>query len=263
MRVFTQAQLCRFFVRGCIKNRQNFAQAHVRLRDGARFIDAEHIDARQRFNAFHIVQQHLFAYKTDGAQCKGDGGEKIQPLGNHADDRSDHGGNASLHGFVIDEIALAKQDDRDWDHGNADPFDNTVDGADHFGLLRALHLLCLRAQAHDIGIVADAAEHGAPLPCRDKAAAEQLIAACFCNFIRFAAEQRFVDRKRAVEQHGIRGDLIARVQNNNIVKHKLLRRHGQFFPVAHDTGMRLCKQIHFVQHGFGAQLLNDADQSVA
>ena len=82
--------------------------AHAGLGDGAGFVDAQHVDPRKRFDALHVMEQHLATRKAHGTQNQRNGREHVEPLGDHADDGGDGGDDAFLQRFPGIEIALRK-----------------------------------------------------------------------------------------------------------------------------------------------------------
>ena len=82
--------------------------AHAGLGDGAGFVDTQHVDPRKRFDALHVMEQHLATRKAHGTQNQRNGREHVEPLGDHADDGGDGGDDAFLQRFPGIEIALRK-----------------------------------------------------------------------------------------------------------------------------------------------------------
>ena len=119
---------------------------HGIFRDRSCFVHAQYIDSCQRLNTFHIVYQDLLCCQTDDAYCQSDTCQQVQPLGNHSDNSSDHGGDAFTKRIVGNKELLSEQKHANGNNQNADHFDQTVQGADHFRLLALFHGFCFDGQ---------------------------------------------------------------------------------------------------------------------
>ena len=242
--------------------RLHAGDAHLRLRDRAGLIDAQHIDPRQRLDAVHVVQQHLFPRQPDGAEHQRDGREHIESLGDHAKHRRDRRYDAPANGLLIEEIALAEQHRTDRNDRNTGPFDDPVDGMHHLRLLAGAHRLGLLRQLRNERFLADLREPRIALPGNDEAAGQQACALRLFDLIRLAGQKRFVDLYASLKNLRVRTDLVARGKQDHVVLHQLLGVDLLPDAVSQHNGMRRVQKAHFVEDLLCAQLLHDADQTV-
>ena len=99
--------------------------------------------------------------------------------------------------------------------------------------------------------------------CDDEAAGKKAAARCFFDFIAFTSEKRLVDLYAAIKNCGVRRNLVARGKNYHVALYQLACGKLTFQPISQRDGMRRMQKTHFVQNPLGAQLLEDADESVS
>ena len=106
---------------------------HFRLGDGAGFVHAQHIHPGQGLDAVHILHQNLFPAQLQRRGRHGNGGQQVQPLGNHPH----QGRHSAFH--TIPEVQLqhgkflVKQHQSHRNQGNAQHQNQLVQRTHHFG----------------------------------------------------------------------------------------------------------------------------------
>ena len=208
------------------------------------------------------MHESFFLRQADDAGGEGHACQQIEPLRYHAYQGGDGGHNAVLHAAAQPGDLLYRHDDAQRDDGDADDLHEPGERAHHLALLRGTGGLGLERQAVGIAVRAHARQPRAALAGDDEAAAEQLRAGRFLNFVGLAGDESLVGGALAVYHHGVREDLAPGGENNHVVAHHLRCRYLPHAAVAHHGALGRGEKGELVERFFAAQLLHDADEDV-
>ena len=208
------------------------------------------------------MEQHLLLGKPDGTYRQGHAGQQIKPLRDHADHRRNHGSDTVPEGLVVKEKALGKQDASDGDQRNTHEFHQLVQGADHLRLLSLLDGFRLQGQLGDIGIRAHLLQPGPAFSGHHKASRHQMISGLLHDLVRFTGEQRLIDPHLAEYHLSVRADLVACLEDHNVIQHQIFRIDRCDLPFPHHQGMRGVQHIQLLQHMLGPDLLDDTNKRI-
>ena len=241
----------------------NIVNCHIRLCNCTRFINTKDIYTRKRLDAFHIVKKNFLLSEPDCAERKRNCCEHIKPLGNHTCDCGNGRNNARFKGFVINPIALIKENQSDWDNCNTHPFNDLVDWFNHFGLLTGAHLFCLLGELINICLLADIDKPCTTLTRNYEAARHKRWAADLFDFIGLTGQKSLVDLYISADYNCIGTDLVPCRENNNIVLYKLFCGNFDLSAGANSNSMRRIENTHFFKRFLCSNLLKNSDKRVA
>ena len=122
------------FCHGGFTQRDQIHHLHVRFRDGAGFVHAEHIHPSQGFNAVHVLHQHIVPAELQSGGGHGNGSQQVQSLGDHTYQRRDGTLHTAPETLLQHHIFLVKQHQSHRHQQTAHHEDQLVQGAHHFGL---------------------------------------------------------------------------------------------------------------------------------
>ena len=235
---------------------------HFVFRDGTRLIHTQRIDARKRLDAVQLMHQRLALRKTHHACDERKARQQIQSLRDHADDGAD----GRCHGdgrlpAQPDEF-LDEHDDAQRNDDHADPLDQTLQRAHHFGGLRLFGLFRLQRQTRDVGVRADGGQPRAAETADDEAAGEELVAGLLFDLVRLACDERLVHVARPVRDHGVGVDLVPGCEHDDIVAHERVGADRAARTVAYDDGFWRGEDVQLFKRALRADLLHDADGRV-
>ena len=202
---------------GLFIERNDLLDFHDGFCDGACFVNAQNIDACQRFNALQVVHQRFFFRQLHHTDSQRNVGQQIQSLRDHADQRSRRFFNVFFgrqieHGPLPQEERNAHRDDDDADHLN-----EPRQRPHHAGVTGFAALFGVQRQFGDERIMPDLVQTRPADAGNDKAAGEQTVARTLCDFVGFAGDKRFVDLNFAGHDDGVGADLVPGGENDNVV----------------------------------------------
>ena len=123
-------------------------------------------------------------------------------------------------------MLLPDQHRADWDQRHTDEFYQPVQAAHHLAARDPVTVgLRLSGQAAGVALGPDTGQPRHAAARHQKAAGFQLRAALLGNGPRLARDEGFVRLGAAVQHDGIRCDLVARAELDNIVLHKVVGQH--------------------------------------
>ena len=165
---------------------------HIRLGDGAGFVHAQHIHPRQRLDAVHVLHQHLFPAQLHRRRRHGDGGQQIQPLGDHPHQRRDGSLHAAFQTQLEDAELLIEQDNAHRHQRDAHEKDQPVQRAHHFRLFRTGVFLGFPGKLGGEGIPAHGGKLHPPTAGENGRAGFDFIPGNLRHRVGLAGEQRLV-----------------------------------------------------------------------
>ena len=123
-------------------------------------------------------------------------------------------------------MLLPDQHRADWDQRHTDEFYQPVQATHHLAARDPVTVdLRLSGQAAGVALGPDTGQPRHAAARHQKAAGFQLRAALLGNGPRFARDEGFVCLGAAVQHDGVRCDLVARAELDNIVLHKVVGQH--------------------------------------
>ena len=242
--------------------RNHILHFHCIFRDRSGLVHTQYIDPGKRLNTLHVMQQYFFLCQTDRTYCKRHTGKQIQPFRDHSDHSRDHGRHTGSKPFALKYKCLNKQNNPDWNDGNADPFDQLVQRTDHLRLFCILHSFCFQCQPGNIRIRPHFVKPCMTLSGYNKTSGHQLIAFSFCDLIRFSGQKRLIDLHFSCTHFGIRTHLISGFEDYDIIYHKVFCIDLTLLSIPYHHCMRCIEHRQIIQYFFRPGLLNDPDQSI-
>ena len=236
---------------------------HLGLGDRASLVDAERVDAGQRFDAAHIVDQRAAVGQPDDARHERKARQQIQSLRDHADDRADRRGDGVGDRAFEPQVFLDEHDRPQRNDQKTDPLDEARERAHHLRLRLRAGLPGLDRQAGDEAVRADLRQPRAAAAAHDKAAGEQRIARALDDLVGFAGDERLVDAALARGHNGVRRDLVAGAENGDVVAHQRGRLGLDDLPIPHGAAFRRGHDPQVIDLFLDPQILHDADEHVA
>ena len=95
-----------------------------------------------------------------------------------------------------------------------------------------------------------------------KGTGDEFVAGVFRDVVLFAGDEGFVDLDFASADHGVDQDLVAEREDHEVTLDDLVSGDLTGLAVTDDRGLLLGQETHFVDGAFGANFVDDADQSV-
>ena len=235
---------------------------HIRFRNGAGFVHAQHIHPGQGFDAVHILHQHLILAQFQSRGRQGDGGQQVQPLRDHAHQRRHGALHAVPEAQLQHEKFLMKQDQSHGHQQDAHHQDQPVQRAHHFGLSGLGVLLCLLRQPGGEGILPHCRQLH-PAPARQNHG-PRLYRVTFGlgNGVGLAGDEGFVHPHFAAAQNAVGADLVALSKFRNIVPDDGLRGYFLLFAVPDDGDRPSSYQGQLIHRPFCPDLLHNADDGI-
>ena len=235
---------------------------HVRLGNGAGFVHAQHIHPGQGLNAVHILHQHLLPAQLQRRGRHGNGGQQVQPLGNHPH----QGRHSAFH--TIPEVQLqhgkflVKQHQSHRNQGNAQHQNQLVQRTHHFGFagfgiflglpgeLAGKSLRPHRRQLH-------------PAPSRHyNAAGAQNVPGHMGNGFGFSGNQGFIQPQLPLPQNAVGTELVTLGKFGNVIAKDFLRGNLHTLALPDHRHRALRHQGQPIHRPLGPDLLNDADDGI-
>ena len=242
--------------------RHDVLDSHLVFRDGSRLVNAKRVDTGKSFYTVHLMHKGLFLRETDYAREKRKACEKVEPLGNHSDERPDCGDYALAVILTKPRYLLDKHYRADRNEKNSDPLDKPCKREHHFAFAALFALLRFTRQAGGKAVLADCGQPRKTAPAHYKASGDELVSRLFAYLIGFARYKRLVCDTFAFHNDCIGVDLRACRENGNVVPHGFVGVELYFLPVAdHDAFLRRQKS-HLVESFLRFQLLKNSDQRV-
>lgn len=234
---------------------------HPAVRDGARLVQAQHVDAGKHFQRIQVLYERLLFGEPHDADRHGKRSEQQQSRRDHADD--DRARELDGHAHVRTRRLPVHIEHRRGDKGDkdADDADEQPDGV-HDLRARLFILFRLGGEGVEVGRLAHLVGAHAAGAARHVRARIQRLAGRLFDGDRFARQKRFVDLHVAVEQDAVGGDLLSRFQQDDVVQHDVPHADLRLYAVAHDFGGRRNEHGEFIDLLFGEDLLHDADEQV-
>ena len=255
---------------------------HTARGNGARLVQAQHVDARERLDAVELLCQHLATRQAHRGNREHRRSQQHQALRNHAQQGTHRGqqrrrrhttrqqlGEAPGKRAIargsrgIPQLAHTRGKERQTkrNHDNArEPHDGVQRvhdlGIDPFDVLGLVVDLC------HVVIGADMDHAGAQQARIDKAAAHELGARLFLNEVALARQQALVDERLARHHHGVGRNLVTASQTNDVVEHDLVQVELHLGAVTHRDGLLRGEQRKLVDHPLGTHGLDDANSRV-
>ena len=255
---------------------------HATRRDGARLVQAQHVDASERLDAVKLLRQHLAA----GQAHRGDGehrrGQKHQALRDHAQQGAHRGQQRRRRHMTSQQLGEAprkraiargsrgipqlahtrgKQRQTERDHDDARKAHDGVKRVHDLGI-DLFDVLGLVINFGHVVVGADMDHAGAQQTRVDKAAAHELGTGLFLNKIALARQQALVHERLARNHHGVSGNLVAAPQADDVVEHDLVQVELHLGAVAHRDGLLGGQQRELIDHLLGTHGLNDANSGI-
>ena len=184
------------------------AHLHASVGDGARLVEAEHVDAGQHFQRIHILHEGIVFRQADHAYRQRDGRQKQQPRRDHADDDRTGFLNGFVHDAVVGEHdgeksavcadvrpASAQVFEIGEEHENADGNDCKPDDLNkevdriHDFRIRPFVFFGAGGEFADIGVLADFIHAHGAVSAGDKRACVQRFAVFLFHGHRFARQK--------------------------------------------------------------------------
>ena len=258
---------------------------HMTRGDRAGLVQAEHVHASERLDAVELLRKHLATRETDGRDGEHGGGEKHEPLWDHAeqgthrgedgrrdgtpriargDPRGKRGGRIRIEsapGLIGVVDARIEQRKTDGYHEDAGKTHDGVQRVHDLGV-DLLDVLRLVVDARDVVVGADMDHTCVHEPRIDEAAAHELIAGTLVNRVALTGEQALVHVALARDNDRVGRDLVSPAQADQVVEHELVELEFDLPIVANRDGALRGEQCELVHHALGAQGLHDADTSV-
>ena len=234
---------------------------HPAVRDGTRLIQAQHVHARQHFQRIQILHERLFLGEPPHADRHGKRGEKEQSRGDHADDDRPRELDGEAH--VGSRRLPVDPEHRRGDEGdeNADHADKEADGV-HDLRLGLFILLRLGGEAVEVGRLAHLVGAHAAGAARHIGAGVQRFAGRLLHGHALARQERFVHFHHAVQKDAVRGDLLPRLQQDDVVEDDLPYGDLGAYPAPQHLRRRRYEHGELVDLPLCEDLLHDADDEV-
>ena len=255
---------------------------HAARRDGARLVQAQHVDASERLDAVELLRQHLAA----GQAHRGDGehrrGQQHQALRDHAQQGTHRGQQRRRRHMTSQQLGEApgkraiawssrgipqlahtrgKQRQTERDHDNARKAHDGIKRVHDIGI-DLFDVLGLVINFGHVVVGADMNHAGAQQARVDKAAAHELGTGLFLNKVALARQQALVHERLARNHHGVSGNLVAAPQADDVVEHDLVQVELHLGAVAHRDGLLGGQQRELIDHLLGTHGLNDANSGI-
>ena len=235
---------------------------HFRLGDGAGFVHAQHIHPGQSFHAAHVLHQHLAPAEFQGGSRHGDGGQQIQPLGNHPHQRRHGSLHAALEPQVQHEKLLVKQDQSHRHQGDAHHQNQLIQGAHHLRLPGFGIALGLPGQPGSEGILPHRRQPYSAPACQHHAAGADGVSHPPLHCVGFSGNQGFIQPQCSLADNAIGAQLVPLTEFRDVIPDQGLRPHLLTLSVPdhrHRSGRHQGQPVH---RPLGPDLLNDADDRI-
>ena len=245
-----------------VAQRQQVFHLHVRLRNGAGLVNAEHIYPCQGLDAVHILHQHPAFAEFLGRYCQSHAGQQIQPLGNHAD-QCRHGPLGALPQRQLqNHVFLPEQDNAHGHQSQPQKQDQPVQGPGHFGFLGLGIVFCFPGQSRRAAVFAHCRQfHPSPARQHD-AAGMDLISGLLLHAVLFAGKQRFVHIEGPRPQNAVGADLVPLSEFRDVVPDDVLRGDILHSSVPDDLHRPPGNQRQLIHCPFGPDFLEDTDDRI-
>ena len=255
---------------------------HTARGNGARLVQAQHVDARERLDTVELLREYLAARQAHRGDGKHRRSQQHQALRNHAQKsahrrqqrRRRHATGKQL-GKTPRKRAIArrtggipqlthargKERQAERNHNEARKAHDGVERIHDLGI-DLFDVLGLVVDLGHVVVGANMDHAGAQQARVDKAAAHELGAGLLFDEIALARQQALVHECLTRNHHGVGGNLVAAPQANDIVEHDLVQVELYLGAVAHRDGLLRGEQRKLIDHLLGAHGLNDADGGI-
>ena len=252
------------------------------MRDGARLVQAQHVDARKRLDAVELLREYLAARQTHRGDGKHRRSQQHQALRNHAQKsahrrqqrRRRHATGKQL-GKTPRKRAIArgtrgipqlahtrgKERQAERNHNEARKAHDGVERIHDLGI-DLFDVLGLVVDLGHVVVGANMDHAGAQQARVDKAAAHELGAGLLFDEIALARQQALVHECLTRNHHGVGRNLVTAPQADDVVEHDLVQIELHLGTVAHRDGLLRGQQRKLIDHPLGAHGLNDADGGI-
>ncbi len=267
----------------CRLKRVDALDLHGARGDGARLVEAEHVDARERFDAVELLREHLAAREAHGRDGEDRGREKHEALRDHAEQGAHGGEQGRANARVAREISLERPEQKpvaalvvdlveavqtrpeereaERHHDHARKAHDGVQRAHDLGI-DLLDVLGLVVDLRDV-VVGPHVDHARADEARvHEAAAHELGARELADEVALAREKALVHQGLARHDDGVGGDLVAAAETDDVVEDDLVEVDLALGAVAHDGRALAGEERELVDHALGAQRLHRADSGV-
>ena len=278
------SRLVRVHAKANTLNRQRIRalDLHTARRDGARLVQAQHVDASECLDAVELLCQHLAA----GQAHRGDGehrrGQQHQALRDHAQQGAHRGQQRRRRHMTGQQLGEAprkrtiargsrgipqlahtrgKQRQTERDHDDARKAHDDVKRIHDLGI-DLFDVLGLVINFGHVVVGADMNHAGAQQARVDKAAAHELGTRLFLDKVALARQQALVHERLARNHHSVGGNLVAAPQADDVVEHDLIQVELHLGAVAHRDGLLGGQQRELINHLLGTHGLDDANSGI-
>ena len=278
------SRLLRVHAKANTLNRQRVGalDLHAARRDGARLVQAQHVDASERLDAVELLRQHLAAGQTHRGDGEHRRGQQHQALRDHAQQGAHRGQQRRRRHMTSQQLGEApgkraiargsrgipqlahtrgKQRQTERDHDNARKAHDGVQRVHNLGI-DLFDVLGLVINFGHVVVGADMNHAGAQQARVDKAAAHELGTGLLLNKVALARQQALVHERLTRNHHGVSGNLVATPQADDVIEHDLVQVELHLGTVAHRDGLLGGQQRKLVDHLLGTHGLNDANSGI-
>lgn len=227
----------------------------------AGLVESDTVDTGEGFDGIEVLDEDFFATEANSREGEHARGEEDEALRNHIDKSGDGAGDGDFGGFGLDAKTRPEEKGADRDKSEGNVFDDVVHDFEKFGV-SGLDSVGAGFEFFEIAVFDGGLGDGFTSARDDKATRDELVFDSLFEVVLFASDEGFVDFDASLSDFAVDEDLVANRINDDVAFFDVFLVDLKDLAVSFDSGFLLGQKFHFVNGVFGADFVDDSNESV-